>query len=163
MVGGRGEEKSGKKVVVIDTNVLISAMLKESGYTRRLLLLLVEFYPVYIPGYALEEIRRHIHRLAERRGIPLEKLRALIALLTEDIRVVDAEEYTPYLSEAKTLVRDPGDTDFAAASLMLRQEYDEVVLLTWNTRDYDGRGLRRRGIRVLTPREAARELIPCQI
>ncbi len=163
MARGSSKEKSSGKAIVIDTNILISSMLKESGYTRRILLLLVEFYPVYTPSYALEEIKRHLHRLAERKGIPPERLRALITLLTEDLRVVDEREYAPYLSEAKALVHDPGDTDFVATSLMLRQKYAEVILLTWNTRDYDRRNLKKKGITVLTPREAARELIPFQI
>ena len=29
-----------------------------------------EGIPVYAPSYALEEIQRHLHRLAERKGIP---------------------------------------------------------------------------------------------
>ena len=70
-------------------------MLKESGYTRRVLLLLAEIYPLYAPGYAIEEIQRHLHRLSERKGIPLEKMRALIALLVENIRIVNEEEYVP--------------------------------------------------------------------
>ena len=95
MAGEGGEEKHSGEAIVIDTNVLISAMLKESGYTRRVLLLLAEIYPLYAPGYAIEEIQRHLHRLSERKGIPLEKMRALIALLVENIRIVNEEEYVP--------------------------------------------------------------------
>ncbi|MEB3779437.1 MAG: PIN domain-containing protein [Desulfurococcales archaeon] len=70
MDGGEGKEETSQKALVIDTNIIISSMLKEAGYTRRVLLLLSALYPTYTPKHAIEEIHRHAQYLAERKGIP---------------------------------------------------------------------------------------------
>ncbi len=68
MDGEAGEEEAGRKALVIDTNVIISSMLRESGYTRRVLILLAALYPAYTPRYAVEEIHKHSLYLAEEKG-----------------------------------------------------------------------------------------------
>ena len=153
MDGEAGEERAGKKAFVIDTNVIISAMLKETGYTRRILTLLTELYPTYTPEYAIKEIRKYADYLAEEKNLPREKQQALIKLITENINIIEERRYETYTPEAKTLTTDPGDIDFVALSLKLRETYREVVLLTWNTRDYKTGELGKRGITVLSPKD----------
>jgi len=56
-------------------------------------------------------------------------------------KAVAAEEY----------VHDVADAPFVACALMLSEEYDTVVILTWNVSDYIAEKLAERGIWVMTP------------
>lgn len=42
---------------------------------------------------------------------------------------------------------------FVACALALKNEYDDVILLTWNIKDYKARDLKNLGIQVITPSE----------
>ncbi len=163
MDGEAGEEEAGRKALVIDTNVIISSMLRETGYTRKVLIVLATLYPTYTPRYAIEEIHKHTLYLAEEKGIPREKQDALLEMITRDIIIVNEEWYREYIQAARQLVEDPGDIDFVALSLKLRIIYREVAIVTWNMGDYRKEALREKGISVLTPKEAAKSLLPSTI
>jgi len=159
MAGGTSKEGASKEALVIDTNIIISSMIKESGYTRTILITLTEITPSYTPEHALKEIEKHAQFLAKRKGIPLHKQEALIKVLTSNIEVVGGDFYKDKLREAKQYVKDPGDIDFAALALKLRERYEHVSILTWNTRDYRVDLLEQLEIRVLTPANAVKHLI----
>ena len=163
MAGEQGEGKPGREketAVVVDTNIIISSLLKEAGYTRRTLILLSELYPTYTPRIALEEIKRHAQTLTKKKGRPWEELKALLEIVIADVEVVDPEMYNRYMEEAQDLVSDPGDADFAALALKLREQYGNILILTWNKKDYDQKGLKKKEIIVATPPEAIKILLP---
>ena len=162
MAREEGEEKPNreKTAIVVDTNIIISSLLKETGYTRRTLILLSELYPAYTPRSALEEIKRHAQTLTEKKGRPWEELETLLEIVIAGMEVVDPETYNRYMEEAQDLVFDPGDADFAALALKLRERYGNILILTWNKKDYDQKGLKRKKIIVATPPEATEKLLP---
>ena len=49
MARGTSKEGASKEALVIDTNIIISSMIKESGYTRTILITLTEITPSYTP------------------------------------------------------------------------------------------------------------------
>ena len=163
MAGTTSKEETSRKAIVADTNILISAMLKETGYTRRTLILLTELYPTYTPTIALQEIREHAAYIAEKKKTPKENLEALIKIVTWKIQLANPHYYQDKTEQARKLVRDPGDIDFAALALKLAEKHDEVILLTWNKRDYKIPELEELKVKVLSPPEAAKTLLPLQI
>jgi predicted nucleic acid-binding protein len=153
------KEGTSKKALIIDTNVIISSMIKTTGYTRTILLTLTATHPSYTPEHAIREIEKHSLFLAEKKNIPVTKQRALLKILTSNIKTISEDHYKEKTQEAKNYVKDPGDTDFVALALKLRENYREIAIITWNTKDYKKQKLRKAGIRVLTPSEALRELL----
>jgi len=154
MARKRGQEGAAPAPLVIDTNVIISAMVKEAGFTRRALLLLTTLHPAFAPRIAVEEIRSKTDYLARRKGLNPEKQQLLLATLLQGIEIVGENAYTRYLEEARRLVRDPADSDFAALALKLTEEHGEAIIITYNKRDYIVERLAEKGVKVLTPREA---------
>ena len=73
---------------------------------------------------------------------------------------MNPETYNRYMEEAQNLVFDPGDADFAALALKLREQYGNILILTWNKKDYDQKTLKKKKIIVATPPEAIETLLP---
>lgn len=91
--------------LVIDTNVLISALLKK-GDTRRLL-----FYSSHVflsPDYLQSEVEQKFDMLQERSGLSRRDLRILLNLLLAEVDIAPIEEYRDQLDNAMDLL---GETD----------------------------------------------------
>ncbi len=108
---------------------------------------------VYAPEILLEETIKHLTELAIKKGTPVEELHARMKLLKQAIKFVPTSQYEQYLDTAAKLVKDPADKWFAALALSLSKKYKEVVILTYNKKDYKCEELRERGITVITPGE----------
>mgnify|MGYP001134305648 FL=1 len=57
--------------LVIDTSVLIAALMKDSAVRE---LLLNPFFEFYVPEYCIEEIERHVSEISERSGLSVENV-----------------------------------------------------------------------------------------
>ncbi|MCE4604347.1 MAG: putative toxin-antitoxin system toxin component, PIN family [Aeropyrum sp.] len=158
MARGGGEEEAEerstrKRAVVLDTNIIISSLLKPDGFTRRVLLLLEDQADLYAPEVLLDELGRKIELLALDKGLSADELRYLLALLLSSVRTVESRVIRSFMSIALEYARDPDDAPFVALALHLRTVYEDVIILTWNISDYKGSDLERLKIRVLTPRD----------
>ena len=104
--------------VVLDTNVLVSALMRD-GYTRTLLL-----HPdlsLVTPEYALEEVQRHLPGIAERMRSSVQQARLTVELLLEHVETVPASEYREFQERAEALLAaiDPDDVQFAALAMAI--------------------------------------------
>ena len=102
--------------VVLDTNVLVSALMRD-GYTRTILL-----HPdlsLVTPEYALEEVQRHLPGIADRMRTSIQQARLTVELLLEHIETVPAAEYREFEARAEELIAavDPDDVQFAALAM----------------------------------------------
>ena len=101
--------------VVVDTNKIIAALLRE-GRVRRVLL-----HPgleVLLPKYVLEEIKEHREEIAQK--VPEEALDLLLAKLSRKVRVVSVKEVSARaFQQALKIAKgfDPDDYPFIAVSL----------------------------------------------
>ncbi len=101
--------------VVVDTNKIIAALLRE-GRVRRVLL-----HPgleLLLPKYVLEEIKEHREEIVQK--VPEEALDLLLEKLSTKIRVVSVEEVSERtLQQALKIAGgfDPDDYPFIAVSL----------------------------------------------
>jgi predicted nucleic acid-binding protein len=107
--------------LVLDTNVLISALLKSSA-TRAILL--HPSFEFFLPEFGLEEIRRHKPELRKRSRLTEDALDLLLSLLLERVTIVPAAVIAPHLKQAERLIgrRDPGDIPFVAAALAISND-----------------------------------------
>ena len=104
--------------LVVDANVVIAAMMRDST-TRRLLVL--GGHELHVPGYLFGEVERHLEELVARSGISegalLEVLQTLRAHMVEHA----AAEYRESLEPAKELLagRDIKDVPYVALALYI--------------------------------------------
>ena len=101
---------------VIDTNVLISALLKDSVTREMLLFPSLEFL---LPEYALEEVDAHKGEISKRSGLSVEEIDIVLSVLLENISITPISKIKPYLTKADKLIGhiDPFDIPFVALAL----------------------------------------------
>ncbi len=159
MVRGGSEEETKKgttrkQAIVLDTNIIISSLIKPGGLTRRVILLLEDQADFYAPKVLLEELAEKTEYLARRKGISPTEQRRLLVLLLSGVRTIESNVIKPFVRMALKYVRDPDDAAFVASALYLQRTYKDVIILTWNISDYIKDDLEGMKIKVLTPRDA---------
>lgn len=102
--------------LILDTNILIAALIKDS-LTREIL-----FWPGFeflLPEYALEEVNRHKAKIVRHARLKSKDIDLLLGLLLESITVIPVERIAPYLQAAEALIGavDPDDVPFVALAL----------------------------------------------
>lgn len=104
--------------VVIDTNIVIAALLKDSQ-TRKLLL-----YPkndLYYPEISINEIEKYKPMIRERTGMTDTQLQSMIHLLLEQTNLIATEELKSQLKKAHRITKsiDEKDAPILAGALTL--------------------------------------------
>lgn len=107
--------------LVLDTNILIAALIKDS-LSREILFL--PGFDFLLPEYALEEVNRHRTKIARHSGLRLEEIDLLLSLLLESVTVVPMGRIVPHLKAAEALIGaiDPGDVPFVALALAMEND-----------------------------------------
>ncbi len=103
--------------LVVDTNILISAIIK-NGETRRILF---DFeFGFVTPAYSISEIRKHQNEICEKAGIDETEFEQLLEILFRYVKIINPELYSSYLEEASSLITDSKDVSFLACALAIR-------------------------------------------
>lgn len=107
--------------LVLDTNILIASLIKDS-ITRSLLL--SPLLELYLPEYALEEIENHVSLISDKSGLPEQEIRFLLAFLLDRIKIITADRIKPHLNAANEIFGqiDPNDVPFIALALSFSNE-----------------------------------------
>jgi len=103
-------------ILIVDTNILISALIKDSTI-RRLL-----FYPnfeFYTSEQVLIEVNRHIPLISKKASVPLEEVYMLFFFLLSYVTIVPFSKFVHKFDEAHKIMRtiDEKDTTFVALAL----------------------------------------------
>ena len=102
--------------LVVDANVLIAAIIKEStSYT----LLFREDFHIYTAEYIFTEIEEHKEEILKKTKKTEEEFYKLIETLKRRISLVPLEELIPYLNKAEKICPDPDDVVYFALALKL--------------------------------------------
>jgi len=149
---GEAEEKR-KLAVVFDANVVIASLIRDGGLNRYIVTLAPIFYPSYYPDILREEVLEHIPDIARRARRPENEISIALINVLEHIREIKSRELLPFIEESLRYVNDEKDSLYVAAALYLKKSFKQVVIATWNKRDFRFWELMKRWIRVLTPRE----------
>ena len=102
--------------LVVDTSVLIAALMKDSAVRELLLNPLFEFY---VPEHYIEEIEKHMGEIAKRSGLIAENMYLLLGILLTSVQVVPKERILEKMKEAEQIMGkiDMDDTPFIALAL----------------------------------------------
>ncbi|MBI5525421.1 MAG: PIN domain-containing protein [Deltaproteobacteria bacterium] len=106
---------------VLDTNILIAALIKNS-LTRQILLHPdIEFV---VPEHALEEIERHMSRIVKCARMDREEVELLLSILLESVTVIPFEEIAGSIDKAGEMIGafDPDDVPFVALALAVEND-----------------------------------------
>ena len=101
-------------MILVDSNILFSALLRDS-FTRRIIL---RYRGKFLfPEYIFEEFEKHKHELIEKSGV--EDFDSLLEAILSKVIIVPDEETLPYKEEAFEIIKDIDidDITFIAAAL----------------------------------------------
>jgi predicted nucleic acid-binding protein len=103
---------------VIDTNVLFSALLRDS-ITRKIIL--SDVFDLYVPEYLYDEIARHDDLILEKSKLSTTEYMALLLLFQKHTKIVKHEVYqrTMPLAEQTMKEIDVTDSPFLALALAI--------------------------------------------
>ena len=109
--------------IILDVNVILSALIRDS--TTRKIILNSEF-DFYFPEPSLHKIRKYKSYILEKSGLTEEEYNKIMATLFKYIKLVPIEEIEKNWKEAKKIIEhiDPEDVVFIAASLGI---HDSVI------------------------------------
>ena len=102
--------------VVLDTNILFSALIRDST-TRKLIL---EHEGIFLfPEYIFEEAEKHKDEIFRKSDISAGEFNKLFALILRKVIIVPSEVLEPYCQEAQEIVKDIDINDmfFVACAL----------------------------------------------
>ena len=109
--------------LVLDTNILIAALIKAS-LTREIFF--AHSFEFLLPEYALEEVRRHHQKIARYAGLTPHEVDLLLSLLLESVTVVPMERILPHLQEAEVMIGSVDRDDVPFVALALAVENDGI-------------------------------------
>ncbi len=109
--------------IIIDSNILFSALIKDST-TRKLILKYDDFF--LFPSYIFEEMENHKQELMQKSKMDSEDFERLLQLLLTKVFIVPKEVLTTYRKKALGIVQniDPDDAVFIACAMA----YPESVI-----------------------------------
>jgi predicted nucleic acid-binding protein len=113
------EEAKAIRTLILDTNVLISSLVRSEGTTRVSLTILLhdQNCQLIAPAEVVEEISTHAQDVCDKAGIARPLLDDTLNRLMENIDLAPSSSYQDKLREALQFVRDESDAPFAALAL----------------------------------------------
>ena len=104
--------------LVVDANVLISALISSTGKTSEILF--SDKIKAYAPEYLLEEIKIHEKEILEKSKLSKDEFEVLLSLFTSTLKIVPFSEFKDFDKKASEICPDPNDTEYFALALKLK-------------------------------------------
>lgn len=101
---------------VLDANVLISALIRDS-HTRHFLLL--SGHSFYVPEFIFEEIKEHIKEIKQKSSLSEVEIKDLLdsIFVIGNIKIIPLDELKQVIEDAKRISPDPDDIHYVALAL----------------------------------------------
>jgi len=103
-------------ILVIDANVLFSALIKNSLTVE---LIFNEDMQLYTCEFIIEEFFKHEKEIMEKTHRTKEQFITIMHQLKDIIAVIPEDEYSKFMAEAEKLSPDPNDTIYFALAMKL--------------------------------------------
>lgn len=129
--------------VVIDTNVLMAGLLKESLVRE---ILINEDIDFFLPEFSLSEIRKYKQELMKKSGYGKEEFEAMISYLLENIEIVPKEEIKACMKKAEEIMKDIDIKDASFIALCFAVNADGI----WS---FDRHFLQQKSVKVFGTKE----------
>jgi predicted nucleic acid-binding protein len=102
--------------LVVDSSVLIAALMRDSTVRE---LLLNPFFEFYVPEHYFEEIERHVDEISKRSVLSVQNVYLLLGILLASVQVVPAESILEWIGETEKIMGkiDMDDVPFVALAL----------------------------------------------
>ena len=103
-------------IIIVDSNVLFSALIKDS-LTRKLILEYDNFF--LFPGFIFNEMEKHKEELMKKSRMVPKDFNKLLQLILQKVVIVPSEILYPYRKQALEIVKDidVDDVVFVACAL----------------------------------------------
>ena len=129
--------------LIVDSNRIIAALIKESGV--RYILLSPEF-EFFAPDHLLLEIRNHVGEIIRKSKLSEDEFHVIFNILIERINIIPRSEIEIYVDEAKKIINDIDSDDVPFIALALTVPNDGIwtedkhfkkqnQIKIWNTSD----------------------------
>jgi len=107
--------------LIIDTNILISSLLKDST-TREILL--NESLNFYLPEIVLSEVNKYLPYIIQKSELSEEEIKKILNTLLENLILVPIDEYEKKMDEGMKIIGniDEKDTQFIALALSIEND-----------------------------------------
>jgi predicted nucleic acid-binding protein len=128
---------------ILDANILISALIKDS-ITRRIII--DSFFDFFTPEYTFEEIEKHLVYISRKNSLTIKENKEIIEILSNYINVVEIDYYIFHIDEAYNIIGniDERDVPYIALALAIKnngiwtdddhfQQQNKVKI--WKTKD----------------------------
>ncbi len=107
--------------LVVDTNILLSALIKDS-LTREILL--HPRFEFYAPEHVFYEIEQQKDELLKRSGISEDEFYVVLSTVSTNIITISKTEFASYIPKAQKIIGniDPDDVPFVALALSFEND-----------------------------------------
>ena len=107
-----------KMELIIDANVLMSALVATTGKTYDLIF--NERINLFSPEFLLEEFEKHKDEILDKSGLNESDFKLFLSLISSKIEFVSKSEFEKFIPKAKKITPYPDDTEYFALALKLR-------------------------------------------
>lgn len=107
--------------LVIDTNIVISALIKDSWVRK---IIVESGIELFTPDFTFEEIDKHLHYICKKSSLSREENLKVLGILSDYIRIVDFEFYAHKIKDAKKIIGkiDENDIPFLALAMSFKND-----------------------------------------
>ncbi|MBI5065139.1 hypothetical protein HZA97_02775 [Candidatus Woesearchaeota archaeon] len=127
--------------ILIDTNIVIAALIKNSSARE---VILSGKFELFSPEFVMEEINKYKKHICEKADISVDVFEMVVDILFEKITLMSKEKYDEFIEDAREIMkRDIKDIPYVACYLAIKCEY------LW-TNDLDFTGMK--GIEIISTR-----------
>ena len=109
--------------LVVDTNIILSAMIKDSTIRKIIVESDIDFFT---PDFTFDEINRHLNYICKKNSLNRKINLKILAVLSKYINVVDFGFYAHKITEARKLIGKIDEKDIPFLALALSFENDGI-------------------------------------
>ncbi len=102
--------------LIVDANILFSALIK-NGKTQELLTLPI--FELYAPEFIFEELEQHHEEILSKSNRTKEQFSEILRSLSKIIELIPRQEISPFMPKAEKFCPDSDDLPYFSLSMML--------------------------------------------
>lgn len=110
--------------LILDINIIISALIKENSIIRFLLNL--PYLEFFLPDYAIKELKKNEEIILKKSNLDKEELRTLLKLLLSKVKIIEEKTFSLYYKTAERIIGKIDEKDIPYIALALAIDNDGI-------------------------------------